>query len=146
MNKVKNNRSMNRRRSGKERYTDGISEEQKQKLLDALKQETYSNKNNRNNRSKGRKEKFTNTNLNEMFKRLVKYLTEGLAVGIVGMILVMNGKNKNNNVNDQINYVVIMAVTAAAVFAVLDMWAPSISGSARQGAGFGLGARMVGFP
>tara|TARA_B100001094_G_C18126135_1_gene769581 strand:+ start:341 stop:763 length:423 start_codon:yes stop_codon:yes gene_type:complete len=140
MNKVKSNRSMNRRRSGKERYQ-GLSDEQKEKLKQVLKKESYKN---RNNKSKGRKEKFTNSNLNEMFKRLTKYLTEGLAVGIVGMILVMNGKQ--GSVSEQVNYVVIMAVTAAAVFAVLDMWAPSISGSARQGAGFGLGARMVGFP
>ncbi len=131
---------MNRRRSGKERYQ-GLSDEQKEKLKQVLKKESYKN---RNNKSKGRKEKFTNSNLNEMFKRLTKYLTEGLAVGIVGMILVMNGKQ--GSVSEQVNYVVIMAVTAAAVFAVLDMWAPSISGSARQGAGFGLGARMVGFP
>ena len=39
-----------------------------------------------------------------------------------------------------------MGVTAAVVFLVLDMWAPAVSGSARQGAGFGVGANLVGFP
>ena len=57
-------------------------------------------------------------------------------------------KNKKGNVNfeNQIRDVTVLAITAASVFAILDMWAPNIAGSTRQGAGFGLGARMVGFP
>ena len=38
------------------------------------------------------------------------------------------------------------ALVAAAVFALLDVLAPSIGVTARQGAGFGLGANLVGFP
>jgi hypothetical protein len=37
-------------------------------------------------------------------------------------------------------------VLAAVVFAVLDFLAPTIGVTARQGAGFGLGAKLVGFP
>ena len=85
-------------------------------------------------------------NLQEMIRRMVKYLVEGLAVGVVGMALVLRKKRGNVNWNLQARDVSVMAVTAAAVFAVLDMWAPAISGSARQGAGFGLGANLVGFP
>ena len=85
-------------------------------------------------------------NLQEMIRRMVKYLVEGLAVGVVGMALVLRKKRGNVNWNLQARDVTVMAVTAAAVFAVLDMWAPAISGSARQGAGFGLGANLVGFP
>ena len=77
---------------------------------------------------------------------MVKYLVEGLAVGVVGMALVLRKKRGNVNWNLQARDVTVMAVTAAAVFAVLDLWAPAISGSARQGAGFGLGANLVGFP
>ena len=94
-------------------------------------------------------EEFANIgglNLQEMVRRMVKYLVEGLAVGVVGMALVLRKKRGNVNWNLQARDVTVMAVTAAAVFAVLDMWAPAISGSARQGAGFGLGANLVGFP
>ena len=45
-----------------------------------------------------------------------------------------------------IEEVLMIAVTAAAVFALLDMYSPSIGASMRQGAGFGLGANLVGFP
>ena len=40
----------------------------------------------------------------------------------------------------------IIAVTAAATFAILDMYTPDISASARMGAGFGIGGNLVGFP
>ena len=40
----------------------------------------------------------------------------------------------------------MIAVTAAATFALLDLYAPSVSAYARQGAGFGVGANLVGFP
>ena len=40
----------------------------------------------------------------------------------------------------------MVAITAAATFAILDMYAPSISHATRQGAGFGIGANLVGFP
>jgi ABC-type Co2+ transport system permease subunit len=42
--------------------------------------------------------------------------------------------------------VATLALTAAAVFALLDVLAPSVGVTARQGAGFGLGANLVGFP
>ena len=79
-------------------------------------------------------------------QNLVKYLVEGLAVAIVGMVLVLRKRKGKVNWNRQAMEVSIMAVTAAVVFAVLDNMAPAISGSARQGAGFGLGANLVGFP
>ena len=39
-------------------------------------------------------------------------------------------------------------LVAAATFAVLDLFAPnsSVASAARQGAGFGIGANLVGFP
>ena len=42
--------------------------------------------------------------------------------------------------------IVMIAITAAATFALLDMYAPSISNAARQGTGFGIGANLAGFP
>ena len=42
--------------------------------------------------------------------------------------------------------ILVISLTAAATFAILDMFTPSIGGSARMGAGFGVGANLVGFP
>ncbi len=39
-----------------------------------------------------------------------------------------------------------LGVTAACVFILLDLVSPGIGVTARQGAGFGLGANLVGFP
>ena len=41
--------------------------------------------------------------------------------------------------------ILTLAVVAAAVFAILDVVSPSIGVTARQGAGFGIGANLVGF-
>ena len=38
-----------------------------------------------------------------------------------------------------------LTLADAAVFAVLDIFSPSIGVTARQGAGFGIGANLVGF-
>jgi hypothetical protein len=42
--------------------------------------------------------------------------------------------------------VLLISLVAAATFAVLDLFAPSIGSSVRTGAGFGIGANLVGFP
>ena len=39
--------------------------------------------------------------------------------------------------------IVLIGLTAAATFAVLDMFTPFVGSSARQGAGFGIGYNMV---
>ena len=58
----------------------------------------------------------------------------------VAMVLVMKKKSPDYE------EVLSVAVVAAVVFGILDTLAPSVGGSARAGAGFGLGANMVGFP
>ena len=40
----------------------------------------------------------------------------------------------------------MIAAVASATFAILDMYAPTIGVTARQGAGFGIGASLVDFP
>ena len=42
--------------------------------------------------------------------------------------------------------VALIALTAAATFSILDTYIPSMGVTARTGAGFGIGANMVGFP
>ena len=74
----------------------------------------------------------------EMFKRAIKYLVEGLMVAVAAFII-----PKKALILEEI---VLLALTAAATFAILDTYIPSMAVSARSGAGFGLGANLVGFP
>lgn len=72
----------------------------------------------------------------ELVKRAIKYLIEGLAVGICAMLI----PKKQLNVEE----IVIIALTAAATFSILDVFIPAMGASARGGAGFGIGANLVG--
>lgn len=74
----------------------------------------------------------------ELITRAIKYLLEGLAVAVAMTII----PRKVPNVEE----IVIVAAIAAVVFAILDLLSPSVGLTARQGAGFGLGANLVGFP
>ena len=40
--------------------------------------------------------------------------------------------------------IIVIALTAAATFAILDVFIPAMGSSARGGAGFGIGANLVG--
>lgn len=74
----------------------------------------------------------------EFIKRAIKYIVEGLIVAIAAYAI----PKKSLNVEE----VIIIALTAAATFSVLDVFVPSMGSSARGGAGFGIGANLVGFP
>ena len=76
--------------------------------------------------------------VSEVLNRAIKYLIEGVAVGLAAVLV----PRKTIDFQE----VVAIAIVAAAVFAVLDLVSPSIGVTARQGAGFGLGANLVGFP
>lgn len=67
---------------------------------------------------------------------LIKYLLEGLAVAAAAFYIPRRKVN--------LQEIVMIAATAAAVFAVLDQFAPAVAAGTRQGAGFGIGANMVG--
>lgn len=75
---------------------------------------------------------------NEVFTRLVKYALEALAVGIVAYLL----PSKSLSFEE----ILLVALTAAAIFAILDLLSPSIGVSARQGVGLGAGFNLIGFP
>lgn len=74
----------------------------------------------------------------EFLIRLTKYFLEGLTVALAAYFI--------PNTKLGWEQIVLIALTAACTFSILDFFAPSISGSARQGAGFGIGANLVGFP
>jgi hypothetical protein len=76
--------------------------------------------------------------LGDLVTRVIKYLLEGLAVAVAAFLIA--GKKL------KVEEIGMLAVTALAVFAILDIYAPSVGSSVRTGAGFGLGANLVGFP
>jgi hypothetical protein len=76
--------------------------------------------------------------MGDLVTRVVKYLLEGLAVAVAAFVL--PGKTL------KFGEVAMIALVATATFAILDIYAPSVGSSARTGAGFGIGANLVGFP
>jgi hypothetical protein len=76
--------------------------------------------------------------IEELVKRSIKYLVEGLMVAIAAYAIPKRSLN--------LDEVALIALTAAATFSILDTYIPSMGVSARSGAGFGIGANLVGFP
>ena len=74
----------------------------------------------------------------EIVNRVIKYLVEGLAVAAIAIFI----PKKSLPFED----ILVLGISAAIIFAILDLVSPSISFTARQGAGFGIGANLVGFP
>ena len=74
----------------------------------------------------------------ELIKRIIKYLVEGLMVAIAAYAIPKQSL--------KIDEIVLLALTAAATFSILDTYVPSIGVTARSGAGFCIGANLVGFP
>ena len=70
------------------------------------------------------------------WKSLVKYLLEGMAVSIATYLIP----------SKKMNYIeiILIALTAAAVFALLDQFSPMVSLGARQGSGFAIGYQQIG--
>ena len=74
----------------------------------------------------------------EIVNRIIKYLIEGLVIAAAAILIPKKSL--------PLDEVATLAVLAAVVFAILDAVSPSVGVTARQGAGFGLGAILVGFP
>jgi ABC-type Co2+ transport system permease subunit len=77
-------------------------------------------------------------NVAELVKRIIKYLVEGLMVAIAAYAIPKRSLN--------VEEIVLIALTAAATFSILDTYIPSMGVTARSGAGFGIGANLVSFP
>jgi len=76
-------------------------------------------------------------NIKEIMKRVIKYLVEGLAVSVAAAIVPQKALKMDE--------VIIIALVAAATFSILDTFVPVAGTSIRQGAGAGLGFKLVGF-
>lgn len=74
----------------------------------------------------------------ELIKRIIKYLIEGLMVAIAAFAIPKRSLN--------LEEIALIALTAAATFAILDTYIPSMGANARSGAGMGIGFNLVGFP
>ena len=76
--------------------------------------------------------------IKELLKRAIKYLVEGLMVALAAYAIPKRSLN--------LDEVALIALTAAATFSILDTYVPAMATQARSGAGFGIGANLVGFP
>ena len=76
--------------------------------------------------------------VSELIKRIIKYLVMGLMIAIVAFAIPKRSLN--------LEEIAFLALTAAATFSILDTYLPSLGVAARSGAGFGIGANLVGFP
>ena len=74
----------------------------------------------------------------EIVNRVIKYLIEGLVIAAAAIFIPRKAL--------PFDEVATLAVLAAVVFAILDAVSPSVGVSTRQGAGLGLGFKIVGFP
>lgn len=76
----------------------------------------------------------------ELVKRAIKYIVEGIMVALVAFVIPPEKRAL------KLEEIAIIALMAAATFSILDTFVPSMGASARTGAGFGIGANLVGFP
>ena len=79
-----------------------------------------------------------NFDIGELFRRAIKYLVEGILVAIAAYAIPQKQL--------KLDEIALIALTAAATFSILDTYIPSMGVNARTGAGFGIGANLVGFP
>jgi ABC-type Co2+ transport system permease subunit len=74
--------------------------------------------------------------VSELIKRAIKYIIEGIIVALAAYVI----PKKSLNVEE----VVVIALTAAATFSVLDVFIPSMGLGARNGASLAIGAGLAG--
>ena len=74
----------------------------------------------------------------ELLRKAIKYIVEGIMVAIAAYAIPARSL--------KLDEIAMIALTAAATFAVLDVYLPSMGVQARSGAGLGIGMNLVGFP
>ena len=70
--------------------------------------------------------------------KAIKYIIEGLAVAVAAYFIPEKRRLA-------VGEVLMIGISAAATFAILDVYSPSVASGARSGAGFGIGFQTVGF-
>ena len=75
--------------------------------------------------------------ITEIVKRVIKYLIEGFVVAIVAYVLPKQSLN--------VEEIMLIALTAAATFSILDTYMPASYVQMKNGIGLGLGLQAVGF-
>ena len=76
--------------------------------------------------------------VNELLSRVIKYVIEGVAVALALVFIPTKPLPMGE--------IMTVTIAAAAVFAVLDIFSPSMGVTARQGTGMGIGFKLAGFP
>ena len=78
-------------------------------------------------------------NMNEVLKRLIKYMIEGIFVAIAAYTIPSKFKLP-------IEEVLIIGLMAACTFAILDVFVPAVGQSTRTGMGLAIGMNYGNFP
>ena len=76
-------------------------------------------------------------NFQEILARAIRYIVEGASVGVAAYFI----PRKKMPLHE----IAMIALTSAAVFAILDLYSPTVGVATRQGAGFAVGAGLTGF-
>lgn len=71
-------------------------------------------------------------------KNAVKYLIEGVAIAVAAFLI----PNRKSSLQE----IAVIGLIAALTFFILDVFAPSVGPSARQGAGLGVGYNLIANP
>ena len=74
--------------------------------------------------------------VNDYLKLAIKYLIEGLVVAAVAYIIPKRSMD--------LEEIAVIALMAAATFAILDVFIPAAASSGRQGIGFAVGTGLTG--
>lgn len=74
--------------------------------------------------------------INDYLKLAIKYLIEGLVVAAVAYIIPKRSMD--------LEEIAVIALMAAATFAILDVFIPAAASSSRQGIGFAVGTGLTG--
>jgi len=78
-----------------------------------------------------------NIDFTEVLRRAVRYLVQGFAVALAAYYI----PQKKIDLNE----IMVIAMTAASIFALLDVLSPTIGGYVKTGIGIGIGLGQVGF-
>ena len=83
---------------------------------------------------------MTGIDTKEVVMRILRYLIEGLGVGLIAFYIPRGRRMP-------LEEVFMIGLSAAVILSLTDLVLPgTISNSLRSGVGFGVGANMVGFP